>query len=270
MLPPKDQTQYEQNVPKKYWPHGQNYLTIVFSIIISLIMIGAGIYFSKNTPPTIQLSGINSGTGSINEINVKPVTATDHILGNPNAPIKIIEFSDPECPFCKEFYATMRQIIDHYGKTGQVAWIYREYPIPSLHKKATNEVEAMECANEFGGNAKFWEYTDQIFNRTGSNDTLDPAQLPIIAKDIDLNVNSFNTCLSADKYVDLITSESLDAVNAGAQGTPFSVLLGPNGEKISFAGAESYDVLKSLIDGALNHISPEMSNLNNNLQSMKQ
>jgi protein-disulfide isomerase len=263
----KDHSPDEQNRLDSYEPHKQNPLIVLFSIIISLSMLSAGIYFSRNSAPEIKLAGIDSATTTASQIIVKPITATDHILGNPDAPVKIIEFSDPECPFCKKFYITMHQIIDHYGKTGQVAWVYREFPIPSLHKRATKEVEAMECANALGGNDKFWEYTDQIFNRTGSNDTLNPAQLPIIANDIGLNLNSFNACLSADKYAGLITSESLDAVSAGAPGTPFSILLGPNGEKISFAGAQSYDVLKSLIDEALKHIPPETTNLSNNLQS---
>src|ERR1035437_1684240 len=231
-----------------------SFSTILFAIIVSGILFCAGIYFSNNVPlPSIVLNN-NTNATTTKEITISPVTETDHILGNPNAPVKIIEFSDPECPFCKQFHTTMHQIMNIYEKTGRVAWVYREYPIPSLHKRAPNEVEAMECANVLGGNTKFWEYTDQIFSTTQSNDSLDPAQLPIIARNIGLDVNSFNVCLSTNKYTSLITTESLDAINAGANGTPFSVLVGPNGEKVSFSGAQTFNVMKSLVDSVLNQI----------------
>ena len=116
--------------------------------------------------------------------SVAKVTRDDHILGDINAPVKIIEFSDPECPYCKRFHTTMEQIIAEYGKGGQVAWVYRHFPLDSIHPKSRKEAEAIECAGEQG---KFWEYTSKIYEVTPSNNKLDPNQLYKIAIDLGLN-----------------------------------------------------------------------------------
>lgn len=111
----------------------------------------------------------------------------DHVLGNPNALVTIIEFSDTECPFCKKFHETMRKIIDEYGKDGKVKWVYRHFPLDQIHSKSRKEAEATECATEQGGNEKFWEFINKIYEITPSNNGLDPAELPKIAKSIGLN-----------------------------------------------------------------------------------
>ena len=106
---------------------------------------------------------------------MRPVSSDDHILGNVNAKIIIVEYSDLECPFCKMFHNTMHQVVEK--NNGDVAWIYRHYPIPQLHPKAFHEAEATECAWEQGGNSVFWKYTDKIFEITPSNNGLDEAKL---------------------------------------------------------------------------------------------
>ena len=108
-----------------------------------------------------EVKGIN--------INLKPISAEDHILGKLDAPIIIVEYSDLECPFCKVFHRTMHEVMDKYGKDNKVAWIYRQFPIDSLHSKARKEAEATECANELGGNDGFWKFTDEVFGTTNSN-----------------------------------------------------------------------------------------------------
>ena len=67
---------------------------------------------------------------------VRPVNGEDHILGNPDAPVKLIEFSDFECPFCKRFHPTMKRLMDEYGEDGRVAWVYRHFPLDAIHSKA--------------------------------------------------------------------------------------------------------------------------------------
>jgi protein-disulfide isomerase len=111
------------------------------------------------------------------EIDIPPVTAKDHLTGNPNAEIKIVEYSDTECPFSKRFHQTMIDIMKEQGTNGKVAWVYRSFPLDGLHQKARYEAEAVECAFEQGGNAKYWEYLDLLFKVTPSNDGLDSALL---------------------------------------------------------------------------------------------
>ena len=112
-------------------------------------------------------------------INMKPISDSDHILGDKNAPVKIVEFSDTECPFCKRFHTTMQQVVK--DSNGQVAWVYRHFPLDQLHSKARKEAEATECAAELGGNEKFWAYLNRLMEVTPANNGLDPAELLTIA-----------------------------------------------------------------------------------------
>lgn len=230
--------------------------TIPISIIIAGALIGAGIYLSKTASTSSQIQDSVSGTRTIGDININPVTASDHIFGNPNAEVMIVEFSDTECPFCKDFHKTLQRVMEVYGKDGKVAWVYRHFPIDQLHKRAKKEAVATECANEIGGPAKFWTYINTIFSRTNSNDTFDPAELPQIAKELGIDQKQFNTCLNSTKYDSLILQQSQDALRSGAKGTPFTVIITSRGEKVALEGDQPYDVLKTIIDNALSVSNP--------------
>ena len=141
--------------------------------------------------------------------------------------------------------------MEEYGKDGKVAWIYRHFPIDSLHSKARKEAEATECANELGGVEKFWEYTNTLYEITNSNDSLDPAELPKIAKTVGLDVKAFNTCLSSGKYADKVEADYQDAVKAGGRGTPNSILVTKDGTKTTVQGAQPYESLKAVLDALL-------------------
>lgn len=195
---------------------------------------------SNNTNKLLNPASIN---------NIKPVTQEDHIRGNPQAPVKIVEFSDLECPYCKRFHTTMKQILTTYKD--KVAWVYRHFPLDSLHPKARKEAEATECAAELGGNEKFWEYVDRIFEITPSNNGLDLDKLPQIAEEIGLDRVKFESCLNSGKYASKIAQHLADAVNSGAKGTPFNIVIALNGKKFKIQGAQSYNVVKSIIDLAL-------------------
>ncbi|OJI09032.1 MAG: disulfide bond formation protein DsbA [Candidatus Vogelbacteria bacterium CG10_big_fil_rev_8_21_14_0_10_49_38] len=184
-------------------------------------------------------------------ITIKPITDQDHIRGNPDAPVKIVEFSDIECPFCKRFHPTMKQVFDEYGKNGQVTWVYRHFPLDAIHPKARKEAEATECANELGGNDKFWAYLDQIYEVTPSNNNLDPKELPNIAEFVGLNRAKFEQCLSSGKYARHVADDLSDAQNSGGNGTPWSIIVAPNGKMIPLSGAQPYTAVKQLIELAL-------------------
>lgn len=109
------------------------------------------------------------------EVGLRPISENDHILGNIDAKIIIVEYSDLECPFCKVFHNTMHQVVKKYS--GEVAWVYRHFPISGLHPKAFREAEATECAWEQGGNEMFWKYMDKLFEVTPSNNGLEESLL---------------------------------------------------------------------------------------------
>ncbi|MFQ5661766.1 MAG: DsbA family protein [Candidatus Paceibacteria bacterium] len=227
-------------------------LMIPASIIIAAIVI-AGALFVVNKGDSPKVADNNDG-GTGQEANVggsmKPISEDDHILGNPNADIIIVEYSDTECPFCKRFHDTMHQVIDEYGKDGKVAWVYRHFPLAQLHPKAVKEAEATECAFDQGGNTAFWAYTDRLYEVTPSNNGLDMDQLPEIAGDVGLDVEEFERCLDDGDNKKKVADALADAFAAGGRGTPHNIML-VGDERIAIPGAQPFSAMKAAIDAVL-------------------
>lgn len=205
-------------------------LNVPMAIVVAGGLIAGAIFLRGNTSVTAPLEAKQPAAivqpPALGTLTLREIDETrDHIRGNPNAPVVFVEFSDTECPFCKRFHVTMQHVIDEYGKSGKVAWVYRQYPIPQLHSKAPKEAEALECAAELGGNAKFWEYADRIFAITPSNDGLDASALPRVATEIGLNETAFMDCLSSGRQQTRVQSDIADGTAAGVNGTPHSVVV---------------------------------------------
>ena len=228
-------------------------LAIPIAIVIAGAIIGGALIIGLREPEgsagAREPQGAQQPSGDLEAMS--PITDDDHIRGDPNAPVKIVEYSDTECPFCKRFHETMNQIMSEYGESGKVAWVYRHYPLDALHKKADKEAEALECAEELGGNDAFWRYADRLFEVTPSNDGLDPADLPKIAQFVGLDVKKFNACLSSGKYAEHVEEDTQNAQATGGNGTPWSIIVAPNGKKYPLSGAQPYEAVKQLIELAL-------------------
>lgn len=233
-----------------------NNIMMPLAIILAGILIAGAVLYSSGNKQigennlAVQVNQPQAETGGTT-ITIRPITNRDHILGNPDAPVKIIEFSDTECPFCKRFHPTLKQAIDEYGKNGQVAWVYRHFPLDAIHSKARKEAEATECANELGENDKFWAYLDRLFEVTPSNNNLDPKELPEIAAYVGLDKAKFTQCLDSGKYAQHVNDDLADAQNSGGNGTPWSVVVAQNGKKFPLSGAQPYSAVKALIEIAL-------------------
>ncbi len=236
-------------------PTQQNNLSIPVAIVIAGVLIAGALYLgtskgaSTTTVNNQQPQQVAQPTGDLEAM--KAVASGDHVRGNPDAPVKIVEYSDPECPFCKRFHDTMKQVMDEYGKDGKVTWVYRNFPLDQLHPKARNEATAIECAGDLGGNDKFWAYADRLYEITPSNNNLDPAELPKIAQYVGLDVGKFNTCLTSGKFTKHIEDDVQNATATGGNGTPWSIVVDKNGKKYPLSGAQPYASVKQLIDLAL-------------------
>lgn len=220
-------------------------------IVAALLISGSWIYTTgiKNTDLGAEAKKTVTQEEEVGK-NMKPVSREDHIRGTSDAPIMIVEYSDLECPFCKRFHATLQQIINEYS--GQVAWVYRHFPLDSLHPiKARKGAEAAECAGELGGEEKFWAFIDRYFEITPSNNQFDMAQLPVIADTIGLDRAAFTKCTESGKYAAKVEAQAQDAAAAGATGTPFSIIITKDGKKFPVNGALPYAQIKSFIDQAL-------------------
>ncbi len=213
--------------------NSSNLLNIPMAIVIAGAIIAGTILYTKS--PSNYKPADN--TDASFEENMRAVSSADHIFGNPNARLKIVEYSDTSCPFCKDFHHTMNRIMEEYGSAGNIAWVYRHYPLDKegadgtiLHPNANREAQALECADSLGGNEKFWKYTHRLYDITPSVTLatprgLDQKELPKIAEYAGLNVSDFNNCLSTGKFKEKVDADFLDGINIGIQSTPSSVIV---------------------------------------------
>jgi protein-disulfide isomerase len=218
------------------------------TIVIAGLLIAGAVFLAGKSGTSPQ----NNSTGTQQTVNFRPVDNTDHVLGNPQAKVYVIEYADLECPYCKVFETTMHQVMQYYGQSGQVAWVFRPFPLGQIHSKAPQEAAAAECAADQGGSAEFFKYIDQIYAITPSENGLDLAQLPAIAQQQGLDTTQFNSCLSSGKYASRVQDSYNDAIKAGGTGTPF-ILITVAGSKdaVTLEGAQPYDSMRAAIDAVL-------------------
>lgn len=184
--------------------------------------------------------------------NVRRVsTERDHVYGNPNAEISLIEYSDFECPYCKTFHPTPKQIVDAYD--GKVNWVFRHYPLSFHNPTAQLEAEASECVAELGGNDAFWKFTDFLYENSGLNGQGVPEeQLLAFVEELGLDVEQFKGCVSNGKYAERVQEDFEEGANSGITGTPGSILLNnQTGEVKLKSGALPFEAVKAEIEQLL-------------------
>ncbi len=226
---------------------------IPISIVVAGALVAVAIFFA--------VGGNNNGVGQAPQApefvdttdQVNPVTAEDHIRGSIDAPVKVVEYSDYECPFCKRFHETMNQVMDEYDNSGEVAWVYRHFPLDQLHPvKAQREAATAECVNELGGNDAFWQFSDEFFAVTPSNNQTDlDTVLPKIISGLGLSQSAVNECVASGKYDQHIQDDIANAVASGGQGTPWSIVIAADGETFPLSGAQPLSAVKQIIEIAL-------------------
>ncbi len=224
---------------------------LVILLIVAAFLIGSlytKVQFLEKNGSSVLSAGtkekLSPSPTAIPEV-IPKVSASDHIRGAKNAKISLIEYSDFECPFCKQFQPTMQQLMKTYD--GKINWVYRQYPLP-IHANAEKEAESSECITELGGNDKFWSFADTIFERTTSNgngfalDKLGP-----LAAELGVDQVQFQTCLDSNKYAKNVT-ENLTKLQLG---TPTTFIMDQKGNTKKIEGAVPIDIFKSAIDSSL-------------------
>lgn len=170
--------------------------------------------------------------------------------GDKDAKLTLIEFSDYQCPFCAQhFRETLPQIEKDYINTGKVKYVFRDFPIVSLHREAFKAAEAARCAHDQG---KYWEMHDQLFakERVGLKDLLLHAQA------LELDVTNFQRCLDSGKYASKIHKSLAEGTKAGVTGTPtFFLGFTETNEQVKalrvIRGAQPFATFKETIDSLL-------------------
>lgn len=199
---------------------------------------------------------LNTDSSSISEIketvSIQPVTIDDNIQGNPNALITIIEYSDFGCPYCQIFHETMNRVMDRYGKTGEVSWVYRHLPITGASEHSYSAAVSSECVAEYD-KSNFWTYTNFIFN--DAPDSLTPENLQQLALNLDIPFDFYTECIESNRHNITIDrsikdGEILSKYESDFK-TPYIIISTSEGYLTSISGIESYDNMVEIIETIL-------------------
>ena len=203
---------------------------------------------SETTPVLAETPQKQTEITKIQSLSVFTDNASP-ILGNPNAPITMVEFGDYQCTFCSKFFhETENSIITNYIKTGKVKILFKDYII--LGQDSMNAANAAHCAND---QKSFWEYHSMLYNNWAGEDTgwADLAHLHEFANTLGLDMDVFSTCMSDLKWNELVNLSSKDGQKLGVSGTPTFFVIDQNNDVIKIVGAQHYDVFKQIFDSAL-------------------
>lgn len=183
--------------------------------------------------------------------NLEPVSKDDHIRGNKNAKISLVEYSDFECPYCKAFHVETLKLLEAYPN--DINLVYRHFPLSFHEPMATKEAIASECVNELGGNDKFWQFADLVFERTTSNGKgLDDEKISQIVNDVGLSQSKFNSCYTSGKFDAKIKQQIQDGDKAGVTGTPGDYLKNnQTGDVVVLDGYMTFDDMKQVVEPML-------------------
>ena len=226
-----------------------NNMLIPASIIIAGAMIAGSVIMTKSTNGT--LSDVypqeeNRGGEEI-EVNVESLALSpdDHRKGSPDAPITVIEYSDLDCPFCTRFHATMEQVMENYE--GKVSWVYRHFPLSAIHPNAQTKSLASECVATQLGESGFWLFIDTVFK-----DKTPVEELLELAEKLGADSDAFVSCMKGNNTEQArVEEQTKSALATGGQGTPWSLVVLPDGEVIPISGAQPYSVISQVIEAGL-------------------
>lgn len=220
----------------------QNNALIPGAIVIAGLIVAGAIFFTQGgtvkTPEEQPTAAAQEGQQA-DPSKVLPVSGDDHVFGNPDAEIFIVEYSDFECPFCSRLHGVLEDVVEQYD--GKVAWVYRHLPLQN-HPKALPLAQTSECVAEIGGNDAFWTFTGGIFAGQDSD--------ALIAS-IGVDAGAVASCVEEGRYLERIKEHEANAVATGGRGTPWSIIIDSEGNTLPVSGAQPITVWQGIIDPML-------------------
>lgn len=216
------------------------------AIIIAAVMISGSILYSGGgTSGTAAIGDDSAGKPAV--VDMKGLEDDDPVLGSEDAPVTIVEFSDFQCPFCRQFFnATFAQLKEKYIDTGKAKLVFRDFPL-EFHPAALPTAIAAECADDQG---KFWQFHDVVFqeqSKSGSGTvTYGAPELKQWARQIGLDGGTFDKCLDSSKHADEVKRDFEAGQKAGVSGTPSFVI---NGKLL--IGAQPFSAFQEAIEAGL-------------------
>lgn len=240
---PEQNTKTEEISKAAFKPDYAKFL-LPGAILLAALLISGTLIFTRGQsgPGTAQIGNTPREQGK--PVDIK-INSDDHVLGNKDAKVTVVEYADFRCPFCERFYTqTEKQLIADYVNAGKVRFIFRNFAF--LGQQSTWASEAAECANEQG---KYWEYYNWLFGNQAPESNLNyysKANLTKYAGQVGLDAVQFASCLNSDKYAKRVADDLASGKAVGVTGTPTTFV---NGQKI--VGAQPYETFKQAIDALL-------------------
>jgi len=169
--------------------------------------------------------------------NIDPVNDGDHIKGSKDAKVILIEYSDFECSFCSVFHSTAEQAFNEYS--GDIAWVYRHFPLETIHTRAKPAALASECVANLINNDAFWKFSNEVFSNQET--ALTDAGLRSAAVKIGVNASEFDSCYSDLRFESEVENDYQSGITAGVTGTPGNYIMNSKGEVWVVPGAVPFD-----------------------------
>lgn len=179
---------------------------------------------------------------------MRPVSPDEHIIGNPDAPILIVEYADIDSSYSKEFQRTLAQLMTDYGASGKVAWVYRHFPLVNQNPNASKHAEAAECVTSLGNATAFWRFIDLLQANAPDEEEFNPRNYGAIVSQLGINVDEFNDCLASGRFASRVEADFRNALDAGAVGSPYTIIRVEGRERTPVTGAIPYQTLKDLVE----------------------
>lgn len=205
-------------------------------VAAALVMVGTG----SSCPTTTIPIGGNCGT----PVNNPPqVISSDHVLGESNAPVTVVEYSDLQCPFCGSFDRNQFPTIkSDYIDTGKVRFVYRHFPLSNLHPDAQRAAEASECAADQG---MFFEFIEEVFSDATRQQNLSAAVLRDIADTVGLDLTAYDACIAADNKGTRVDQDVNSGTALGVPGTPTFFVNGIQASAATLTGVIDCEITKA-------------------------
>ncbi len=224
-----------QNLRRDYFLPG--------AIVLAGLIISIALYAIR----TEETPKLGAGDPAL----ARPVNPADRIIGNPEAKVVLVEYADIDSAYSKQFQATLQQVMSEYAAGGEVAWVYRHFPLLDQHAGAASHAEAAECAGFLGDDDAFWRFIDALQAAAPGESQFPVAGYAGIATQLGLPLSDFETCLTNGRFTKKVYEDSTDAMQAGAEGAPYTVLLVDGQDPVGIQGALPYEDLKRVINEAL-------------------
>lgn len=224
--------------------HSHTYTSygVPVAIVIAGILVAGAVFWSGGSSAD---SNVNTASAEHPSNSFRLPNETDHVRGNPDAKVALIEFSDFECPFCARLHPTLKRVTE---ERQDVKWIFRHFPLTSIHSSAFSAAVASECIAKLGGQSAFWNFADAMF---ADQKNLGDSLYTQTAATLGIDSAAFASCVKDLSVAQAVREDGDEAVQSGGRGTPFVVVVTASGKLAPFSGALPYEEIKRLVDQAL-------------------